>query len=120
MSQPDYGPSQYPPAPQVQQPYQPYTGYPPAAPQQAYSLEYLQGLKFKETSLIFGIVGLFVLGVVFGPLAIINANKAESLGHRATAGKVLGWIATAMAGLGVLFVVGLYIFAGLMTASGMT
>ncbi|NKX55794.1 hypothetical protein [Arthrobacter mobilis] len=43
-------------------------------------------------SLIFGIIGRFFLGVVFGPLVIVQANKAEALKQPATAGKVLGWI----------------------------
>lgn len=110
MSQPGYDPTQYQP------PVQPYPGY----PQQFYPPAYLEGQKFKETSLIFGIIGLFVLGFVFGPLAIIHAGKAEERGHPATAGKVLGWIATIMSIGSVLFVIGLYVFAGIMTASGMT
>ena len=114
MSQPGYDPNQYQ-AP-YQPPVQPYGGY----PQPPYPPAYLEGQKFKETSLIFGVIGLFVLGFVFGPLAIINAKKAEERGFPATAGKVLGWISTALAIGGVLFVIGLYIFAGIMTASGMT
>jgi hypothetical protein len=43
---------------------------------------------------IFGVIGFFFLGIVFGPLAISNANKAEALHHSATLGKVLGWIDT--------------------------
>lgn len=58
------------------------------------SLEFFQGTKFKEKSLIFGIIGFFFLGIVFGPLAISNANKAEAMHHSATFGKVLGWIDT--------------------------
>jgi hypothetical protein len=54
----------------------------------------LPGTKFKERSLIFGIVGFFFLGIVFGPLAILNAKEAEAMHDSATFGKVLGWIAT--------------------------
>ena len=104
MSQPGYDPNQH------QQPYavpQPHhhpsaylgmhaMGYPP---------EYLEGKKVKETSLLFGILGLFFLGFVFGPLAIINANKAERMGHPSNAGKVLGWIACGMSALCVLLVI---------------
>lgn len=116
MSQPGYDPNQYPPAPQYAQPPQ-YAGYPPYQ-QQGYPPGYLQGQKHKETSLIFGIIGLFVLGFVFGPLAIINANKAEALGHQATAGKVLGWVDSIMSILGVLFIAGIYAFAAVATSEG--
>lgn len=52
------------------------------------------GEKAKTRSLMFGVLGLFVVGIVFGPLAISQASKAEQHGTKATAGKVLGWIAT--------------------------
>jgi hypothetical protein len=45
-------------------------------------------------SLIFGILRFFFLGIVFGPLAISNTNKAEAMHHSATFGKVLGGIGT--------------------------
>lgn len=96
MSQPEHDPGQYPQA--QYGPPVPYPGY-----QQNYPPEYFQGQKLKETSLIFGIVGLFFLGIVFGPLAISKASKAESLGVPATAGKVLGWIDTVGSGIVVLF-----------------
>ncbi|MEZ2388369.1 hypothetical protein AB6813_02255 [bacterium RCC_150] len=84
--------------------------YQPQAPQyniqQNNSLEHFQGTKFKEKATIFAVIGFFVLGVVFGPLAIINANKAEKLHHSATFGKVLGWFDTIAGALAiVLFVV---------------
>jgi vacuolar-type H+-ATPase subunit I/STV1 len=114
MSQPGYDPNQY------QQPY-------PAPPQQyspaaypgmhamGYSPEYAAGKKLQETSLLFGILGLFFFGFVFGPLAIINANKAERAGFPATAGKVLGWISSILSALGVL--VSVLLIVGL-TVSG--
>lgn len=83
-----------------QQPIQP--SYPNV--QQNHSLEHFQGTKYKEKATIFGVVGLFVLGIVFGPLAISNARKAEALHHSATVGKVLGWIDT------ICGVIGLFIF----------
>lgn len=58
--------------------------------------------KARTTSLVLGIIGLFFLGIVLGPLAIMQANKAERLGERATAGKVLGWIATIFGILGAI------------------
>ncbi|WP_423185110.1 hypothetical protein [Arthrobacter sp. NyZ413] len=74
------------------------SSFEPQAPyynvQQNNSLEHFQGSKFKEKATIFGVVGFFILGIVFGPLAIVNANKAEKLHHSATLGKVLGWIDT--------------------------
>jgi hypothetical protein len=73
------------------QPYR-YPNYPNV--QQNNSLEFFHGSKFKEKSVIYGVIGLFFLGIVFGPLAISNAKKAEALHHSATLGKVLGWIDT--------------------------
>jgi hypothetical protein len=79
MSQQGYNRYQYPNYPNVQQ---------------NNSLEFFYGSKFREKSVIFGVIGFFFLGIVFGPLAISNANKAEALHHSATLGKVLGWIDT--------------------------
>lgn len=50
--------------------------------------------KARTTSLVLGIIGLFIFGIILGPLAIMQANKAERLGARATAGKVLGMVCT--------------------------
>ncbi|QOT19657.1 hypothetical protein [Paenarthrobacter sp. YJN-5] len=112
MSQPGYDPTQY------QQPYA-------AAPQQCstpayppmhamgYSPENIEGKKASDTALIFGIIGLFILGLVFGPLAIINANKAERMGHPATAGKVLGWISTILSAMGLVAFLFVIIAAGI-------
>lgn len=58
----------------------------------AYSADRMAGDKAAQLSLIFGIIGLFFAGIVFGPLAIWQAKKAESYNKAATAGKVLGWI----------------------------
>lgn len=90
MSQPGFNQQQQ------QSPYPPQGYQHPPYPtvQQNNSAEYMQGQKYKEKSLIFGILGFFFLGVVFGPLAIINANKAEAMHHSATIGKVLGWVST--------------------------
>ncbi len=65
---------------------------------------YMQGMSHRSTATTFGVIGLFVLGIVFGPLALVQANKAEALGVKATAGKVLGWIGVAFAILWVLFI----------------
>ncbi|MEG9249619.1 hypothetical protein V6S67_16145 [Arthrobacter sp. Soc17.1.1.1] len=61
--------------------------------------------KAKTTSLVLGIIGLFILGIILGPLAIMQANKAERLGARATAGKVLGIICTVFGIIGLIFTV---------------
>jgi len=54
------------------------------------------------TSLVLGIVGLFTLGIVLGPLAIYFAIKAERNGVPATGGKVLGWIVTIIHAIGIV------------------
>lgn len=84
------------------QPYQ-YPNYPNV--QQNNSLEFFHGSKFKEKSIIYGVIGFFFLGIVFGPLAISNARKAEALHHSATLGKVLGWIDTLAAAVWLLILV---------------
>jgi hypothetical protein len=48
-----------------------------------------QGQKYRRSSIIIGIVGLFLFGIAAGVLAFIMARKAESHGVKATAGKVL-------------------------------
>ena len=68
-----------------QQPYQDATGPGPLPPDAG---------KARTTSLVLGIIGIFFLGIILGPLAIMQANKAERLGERSSAGRVLGWIAT--------------------------
>jgi hypothetical protein len=95
------------------QPYQ-YPNYPNV--QQNNSLEFFHGSKFKEKSVIFGVIGFFFLGIVFGPLAISNARKAEALHHSATLGKVLGWIDTIAGVLSIL--VFLLIFIAAASGSG--
>lgn len=65
-----------------------------------------QGQKHRTTSVVLGVVGLFLLGIVLGPLAIWQAGKAERLGVKATAGKVLGWIALVGGVLGMFLLSG--------------
>lgn len=64
-----------------------------------------EGESKAKLSLILGIVGLFVFGIILGPIAIIQAGKAEALGVSATAGKVLGWVDTIGGVLGLIFAV---------------
>ncbi|WP_309106695.1 hypothetical protein [Arthrobacter sp.] len=47
------------------------------------------GQKYRRSSIIIGIVGLFVFGIAAGVVAFIMARKAEAHGVAATAGKVL-------------------------------
>jgi hypothetical protein len=49
-----------------------------------------QGRKFRRASIIIGIIGLFLFGIVAGVAAFMFARKAEGFGVKATAGKVLG------------------------------
>jgi hypothetical protein len=66
----------------------------------------LAGKKHMQLSLAFGVIGIFFFPVVFGPLAIVQAGKAERLGEPSNAGRILGWFAL---GLSVLFL-GLFFF----------
>ncbi|MCQ1946118.1 MULTISPECIES: hypothetical protein [unclassified Arthrobacter] len=59
------------------------------------------GEGFKNQSLLFGVLGLFVAGFVLGPMAIYYAQKAEALNVPATAGKVLGWVNVVMCAITV-------------------
>lgn len=95
------------------QPYQ-YPNYPNV--QQNNSMEFFHGSKFKEKSVIFGVIGFFFFGIIFGPLAISNANKAEALHHSATLGKVLGWIDT-IGGI-IWILVWVLFFIGMSSSSG--
>ncbi|MCC3289758.1 hypothetical protein [Arthrobacter sp. zg-Y1110] len=59
------------------------------------------GESFKNQSLLFGVLGLFVAGFVLGPMAIYYAQKAEALNVPASAGKVLGWVNVVMCAITV-------------------
>lgn len=87
----------YQQAPQYTSPYPAQPG--PYDQQQAAKSE---GQSAATLSLVFGIVGIFVFGFIFGPLAIWQASKAEKLGAPATAGKVFGWIDCVFVVLGVV------------------
>jgi uncharacterized membrane protein len=49
-----------------------------------------QGRKYRRSSIILGIVGLFLFGFAAGFVAFALARRAEAAGVKATAGKVLG------------------------------
>lgn len=64
---------------------------------------YMQGMKHARLAAVFGVIGIFSLGVVFGPLAIMQAKKAEAFGVAAQDGKVLGWVGIGLFVLWFLF-----------------
>lgn len=126
----DGGPSGRQTGYQQYPPYQPHRQYPPYQPHQQYqpyqpglyqpgmyalSARTVEGERAAQLSLVLGIVGFFVAGLILGPLAIWQAKKAEDLGVPATVGKVLGWILTVLYGglllLAILLVI--VLFAGL-------
>lgn len=76
---------------------QPGYGYPMAPP---------EGAQLAQTSMILGILSLFVVGLVLGPIAIVKGNKAErEFNTSATVGKVTGWIGTILGALLFLYFV---------------
>ncbi len=67
-----------------------YPGY-PAGPNMA-------GIQMAQTSMVLGILSIFFIGIILGPLAIAKANRAErEFNTPATAGKVTGWIGLILA-----------------------
>lgn len=94
-------PNQYPQPGQFQGQFQsqnqPMNGYP------AYPQTHPEGAQLAQTSMILGIISIFVIGIILGPIAIVKANRAEKeFKTAATVGKVTGWIGTI---LGVLWLV---------------
>jgi len=49
-----------------------------------------EGRKYRRNSIIIGVIGLFLFGIVAGVVAFIMAGRAEAAGVKATAGKILG------------------------------
>ncbi len=93
-----------------QQPGYGYPGYPMMNP---------EGAQLAQTSMIFGILSLFLLGLIFGPIAIVKANRAErEFNTSATVGKVTGWIGTILAGLVVVYFIFIFFVIGAIGASG--
>ena len=76
--------------------------YVPAGPEDAQRQQ--QASSSSETSLVLGILGVTVLPIL-APFALWQATKAEKLGGRATAGKVLGWVGVVLLILMVLWFV---------------
>jgi len=69
------------------------------------SPQQLEGAQLAQTSMILGILSLFIVGIILGPIAIVKANRAEREFHAsATVGKVTGWIGTILGALWILWV----------------
>jgi hypothetical protein len=67
----------------------------------------LEGAAFRSRATMFAVIGIFFFGVIFGPLTIRNAGKAEALGVRAPFGRICGWIVLVLNGLNIcLFLLG--------------
>lgn len=86
------------PGQQYNTPGQPGGGYQPNYYAQS-SPDQARGQELAQTSMIFGIISLFVVGVILGPIAIVKAKRAEELGGDATIGKITGWIGTILGAL---------------------
>lgn len=71
---------------------------------------YMEGMRHARLATIFGILAIFSLGILFGPLAIDRAKKAEAFGVAAREGRVLGWVGI---GLFILWVVFFIIYVAL-------
>ncbi|WP_345470977.1 DUF4190 domain-containing protein [Glutamicibacter ectropisis] len=72
----------------------------------------LEGNQLAQTSMILGILSLFVLGIVLGPIAIVKARRAErEFNTAATVGKVTGWIGTILAAITILCFIGFILLA---------
>lgn len=90
----------------------PREDYPQPAYQQVYvekAPSVLEGEKLAKTSTILGIVSIYFVGLILGPMAIVKAAKAEKLGVDSTVGKVTGWLGIIIAAVTIIFSI-LYIF----------
>ncbi|MDO5735137.1 MAG: DUF4190 domain-containing protein [Propionibacteriaceae bacterium] len=67
----------------------------------------MRGQQLAQTSMIFGIISLFALGIILGPIAIVKAKRAEEAGGDAKVGRITGWIGTI---LGALWLIGVVIY----------
>ena len=117
MSENPYQPTQPQPSPQGQYGSYDAGGHAPVAPPAyGYDATPQEANSAATMSLVFGILAVVLLPIVFGPLAVWQAKKAERLGKPATAGKVLGWIGIVMAIVGVL-VLG-FMFVAMIVGAG--
>ncbi|MCG7422257.1 hypothetical protein MHY29_05325 [Micrococcus sp. ACRRV] len=67
---------------------------------------------------MFGILAVTtgMLGLVFGPLALNQANRARAIGPDVGVARVLAWIGIGLAALSLLFLLGYFLFFGVMMA----
>lgn len=107
---PGYGQNPYsqPPA-QAQGAYQVPQGYPQSS---GYMGEVSEGKKHADTSLVLSIIGLFVAPLILGIFGLVYANKAEKLGHPATAGKIISWVDIALSIVGFIFLIFFFVVVG--------
>jgi len=64
----------------------------------------LEGIRRQGRAMVFAVIGIFVLGPIFGTLAIIDANIAARLGYPNPNAKALGIVAIVLhAGAFLLF-----------------
>lgn len=76
----------------------------------------LEGAAYKSKATMFAVIGIFILGFIFGPMAILNAGRAEAHGVPATFGKVAGWIVTVLSFMWLLFII-VMVVVGLATGA---
>lgn len=74
---------------------------------------YMEGMRHARLATVFGILAIFSLGALFGPLAIVQSKKAEAFGVPAPEGRVLGWVGI---GLFILWVVFFIVYMALIFA----
>ena len=93
----------------------------PAGPQVYAQPQYQnpEAVRAADTAFICGIIGLFVIGLILGIIAVVQARKAKRLGYtdsKASTGFVLGVVAIV---INVLSFVGLVLAMGLMELAAM-
>jgi hypothetical protein len=70
----------------------------------------MEGLQHARDGLVLGVIGIVFLGIVFGPLALAQAKKAEAFGINAQNTKVVAWIAIGWFCAQLVFVILYFIF----------
>jgi hypothetical protein len=112
-------PGGYPAYPPAQQPYpsqypqQPMAGYPPAYPAAPMAAPSTNG--FAIASLVCSIIGISLLGVIFGHVALSQINRSGGMSQGkglAIAGLIIGYIGIAFALLWIVFFIIAAIAAG--------
>ncbi|XNZ00468.1 hypothetical protein ACL90Y_00125 [Micrococcus luteus] len=93
-------------------PFAPQDEYTPEPYQRAHGMAAAQeGQRAGQLAIAFGVIGLFFnLGLIFGPLALWQANKADRAGGVGLGGRVLGWVAIGLAIVVTLFFIAYGVF----------